>query len=96
MITSHYITIYNNLYSILLESYTDRTFNEEKCQQIPTVLAIISVVLNDTSKIIEIRDKFGLSPFTTVPGPWGKWVLQQVDIIPRSFRNVSPTNIQDI
>jgi len=96
MTTSRYDTIYNNLYSILLQSYTDKTFNDEKCQQIPTVLAMLSVVLNDTSKIIEIRDKFGLSPFNTVPGPWGQWILQQIDILPDSFRNVSPTNIQDI
>ena len=29
-------------------------------------------------------------------GPWGRWVLRQIYILPGTTRPKSPTNIQDI
>ena len=88
--------IHNNFYSILLRIYNDNNIDSTKRIQIPCILAVISVVLNDRNKIDEVINKFGFSVFTTVIGPWGQWVLRQINILPGSTHPKSPTNIQDI
>lgn len=89
--------IHNNFYSILLRMYNNNNMESEKKNQIPCILAVISLVLNDRDKVDEVINKFGLSVFTTVIGPWGQWVLRQIDILPgSSFRSSSPISVQDI
>jgi hypothetical protein len=88
--------IHNNFYSILLRMYNNNNMELGKRNQIPCILATISLVLNDRHKVDELINKFGFSVFTTVIGPWGQWVLRQIYILPESTRPNSPTNIQDI
>ena len=89
--------IHNNFYSILLRMYNNNNMESEKKNQIPCILAVISLVLNDRDKVDEVINKFGLSVFTTVIGPWGQWVLRQIDILPgSSFRSSSPISVQNI
>ena len=88
--------IHNNFYSILLRMYNNNNMESEKRNQIPCILATISLILNDRHKVDELINKFGFSVFTTVIGPWGRWVLRQIYILPGTTRPNSPTNIQDI
>ena len=90
--------IHNNFYSILLRMYNNNNMELEKRNQIPCILATISLVLNDRHKVDELINKFGFSIFTTVIGPWGQWVLRQIHILPggSSSRSSSPISVQDI
>jgi hypothetical protein len=87
--------IHNNFYSILLRMYNNNMESEKRIQ-IPCILAVISLVLNDRYKVDEVINKFGFSVFTTVIGPWGQWVLRQINILPGSSRSESPISVQDI
>ena len=88
--------IHNNFYSILLRIYNDNIIDSEKRNQIPCILAVISLVLNDRNKVDEVINNFGFYVFTTVISQWGQWVLRQIYILPESTRPNSPTSIQDI
>ena len=46
--------IHNNFYSILLRMYNNNNMESEKRNQIPCILAVISLVLNDRNKVDEV------------------------------------------
>jgi len=79
-----------------LRIYNDNIIDSEKRNQIPCILAVISLVLNDRNKVDEVINNFGFYVFTTVISQWGQWVLRQIYILPESTRPNSPTSIQDI
>tara|TARA_Y200000002_G_C22517633_1_gene594102 strand:- start:184 stop:519 length:336 start_codon:yes stop_codon:yes gene_type:complete len=90
--------IYDKFYSMLLRIYNDNdnTIDSEKRIKIPCVLAFLSIKLNDMNKVEEIVNKFGISAFTDMIGPWGYHILIQIGILPILSRSESPTNVQDI
>ena len=89
--------VYNNLYSVLIQIYMNNSMSQlDRHEQIPSLLAVLAIRLNDMDKVTEICSKFGISAFTSVIGPWGQWVLQQMNILEPITSPDSPTNIQYI
>jgi hypothetical protein len=91
-------TAYNNLYNSLMVIYNKDppTLTEERRDEIPVIMAFITVHMNDTDKVSEVADKFGAETYTTPITPWGITILRSMGINFPGERRSSPTNIQDI
>ena len=91
-------TAYNNLYNSLMVIYNQDppTLTEERRDEIPVIMAFIAVHMNDTDKVREVADKFGVETYTTPVRPWGITILRSMGINIPEERPPSPTNIQDI
>ena len=55
-------TAYNNLYNSLMVIYNKDppTLTEERRDEIPVIMAFITVHMNDTDKVSEVADKFSI------------------------------------
>tara|TARA_B100001093_G_C26765941_1_gene987900 strand:- start:152 stop:478 length:327 start_codon:yes stop_codon:yes gene_type:complete len=90
-----------NSFEMFKRIYNNETIKErrpERHQQLPLILAVFAVYLNDTDLVDYIITNYGINCFTEILSPWSVNILRlfNINFFSSQERPDSPTSITQI
>ena len=90
-----------NAFEMFKRIYNNETIKErrpQRHQQLPIVLEVFAVYLNDTDMVDYVINNYGINSFTERLSPWAIQILRlfNIDFLSSQERPDSPTSITQI